>query len=631
MPTAERVDDKIVVKTHWNEAELIKQVPGARWDNTEKHWTLELTWTACVQMRGIFGKHLVLGDELKAWARDERVFRIDPAIAMREIVEEMPEHDYIDSRLFGFQKAGVHWMLNAGSAILADEMGTGKTVQTLEMLRQLEQTPESALPALIICPNSMKGTWAREAGTWFPGAVPFVISGTAVQRKKLFAAAKLNPNALVIINFEGVRSHSRLAGYGSEALKGCMSCVKSGYVGVKESQCEMHPRELNTQKFRVVVVDEAHRIKDPKAKQTRAIWAVAKDAQRRYALTGTPVASDPSDLWSILHFVDPLEFPFKSKFVDRYCLTAYNAFGGMDIVGVNPPNKDEFFRILDPRFRRTPKALVLKQLPKKIRQRRPISMTDKQKKAYTELDKTLVTRLEDGSLLIAKSDLTAAIRLLQFSSAYMEEGEPKKVKVVDKWTGEVTYEWRPTWKMTDVSPKLDAMEEIVNEMAGRPIAICAEHSQLIDLAEQRLIKSGITYGKITGNVKQWERDIMLRDFQAGKLQVMIFTIKAGGVGLTMTAADTILFLQRSWSMIDNKQAEDRVHRIGSEIHESIQIIDLVTEGTVEVEQIGALWEKAERLEEITRDRARLAAEGLPTTALDAEELSLLNTELHGWK
>lgn len=630
MPTAERVDDKIVVKTHWNEAELIKQVPGARWDNTEKHWTLELTWTACVQLRGIFGKELKIGDGLRSWAAMERVGRVDPAIAMREVIDESEVHSYIDPRLFGFQKAGVHFLLEAGSAILADEMGTGKTVQTLETLRQMHKHDE-ALPALIICPNSMKGTWAREAGTWFPEAVPIVIAGTAIQRKKLFAAAAKNPKALVIINFESVRSHSRLAGYGSEALKGCMSCVKSGYVGVKESQCEMHPRELNTIPFKVSVVDEAHRIKDPKAKQTRAIWAVGGKIQRRYALTGTPVASDPSDLWSILHYVHPLEFPFKSKFVDRYCLSTYNAFGGMDIVGINPPAKEEFFKILDPRFRRTPKALVLKQLPQKVRQRRPISMTDKQKKAYTELDKNLVTRLEDGSLLIAKSDLTAAIRLLQFSSAYMEEGEPKKVKVVDKWTGEVTYEWRPTWKMTDTSPKLDAMEEIINEMAGRPIAICAEHSQLIDLAEQRLIKSGITYGKITGDVKQWERDIMLRDFQAGKLQVMIFTIKAGGVGLTMTAADTILFLQRSWSMIDNKQAEDRVHRIGSEIHESIQIIDLVTEGTVEVEQIGALWEKAERLEEITRDRARLAAEGLSTEALDSEELSLLNTELHGWK
>lgn len=626
MPAAERVGDEILVQTHWNEAELIKQVPGARWNSDDKVWTLPLTWVACLQLRGIFKNSLVLGPELKLWARDERMFRIEPVMAMRELIEETPAHAHIDDRLYGFQKAGVAFLLQAGSALLGDEMGTGKTVQTLETLRQLD-TKDQALPALIICPNSMKGTWAREAETWFEGAMPYVIAGPAAKRKAQFNDAMKDPNALVIINFETVRLHSRISGFGSIALKGCKSCVKSGFVGVKESQCEMHERELNKIPFQTVVIDEAHRVKDPNAKQTRAIWATAqgKHVKHRYALTGTPIANSPADLWSVLHFVDPREFPYKSKFVDRYCLNAWNPYGGLDIIGINPEHKDEFFKVLDPRFRRTPKALVLKQLPPKIRQRRTVQMTDKQKKAYKEIEKTLTTRLEDGSLMILKSDLTANLRLIQFSSAYMEQGPDKQVKVVDKWTGETRYEMRPTWRMTDVSPKLDAMMDVIDEMAGRSIAICAEHAQLINLAEQRLQKAGIMYGKITGDVQQWERDIMLKEFQAGNTQVMLFTIKAGGVGLTMTKADTILFLQRSWSMVENKQAEDRVHRIGSEVHDSINIIDLVTEDTVEVDQIGDLWEKAERLEEITRDRARLSAAGISTEALDHAELAILNT------
>lgn len=626
MPTAERVDDEIVVKTHWNEAELIKMVPGARWNNEEKHWTLPLSWAACLQLRGIFTNTLVLGPELKMWARDERTFRVDVALRLREVVEPSDVHAHIDDRLYGFQKAGVDFLLRAGSALLGDEMGTGKTVQTLETLRQLD-LKDRALPALIICPNSMKGTWAKEAATWFPDATPYVIAGTAVKRKKLFTAAMNDDTALVIINFESVRMHSRIAGFGSIALKGCKSCKSSGYVGVKEAQCEMHERELNKIPFQTIVIDEAHRVKDPNAKQTRAIWATGQgsDVKHRYALTGTPIANSPEDIWSIMHFVAPDEYPYKSKFVDRYCLNAWNAWGGLDVIGINPAHKEEFFKILDPRFRRTPKALVLKQLPPKMRSRRVVQMTDKQAKAYKEIEKTLTTRLEDGSLMILKSDLTANLRLIQFSSAYMEQGPDKQVKVVDKWSGETRYEMRPTWKMTDVSPKLDAMEEILDEMAGRQIAICAEHAQLINLAEQRLQKAGITYGKITGEVQQWERDIMLAQFQKGELQVMLFTIKAGGVGLTMTAADTILFLQRSWSMVENKQAEDRVHRIGSEKHEVIHIIDLVAEDTVEVDQIDDLWAKAERLEEITRDRSRLAAEGVSTEALDHEELALLNT------
>ena len=98
-----------------------------------------------------------------------------------------------------------------------------------------------------------------------------------------------------------------------------------------------------------------------------------------------------------------------------------------------------------------------------------------------------------------------------------------------------------------------------------------------------------------------DRRVALDRFQAGQLRVLLFTIGAGGVGLTMTAADTIVFLQRSWSLIQNLQAEDRVHRLGSEIHEAIHVIDVVCPDTVEEWQIAAVHRKLLRLEEIRRD------------------------------
>jgi SNF2 family DNA or RNA helicase len=199
------------------------------------------------------------------------------------------------------------------------------------------------------------------------------------------------------------------------------------------------------------------------------------------------------------------------------------------------------------------------------------------------MESQLITRLDDGTIVFAPNTLSQTTRLLQMSSAYG------------------TTEDDGTYHMLEPSPKLDVMMELLEEMEGRPLVVCALSKQLINLASARLEKSGIQHGLITGDVHEMDRRRNLDQFQDGKLRALLVTIGAGGVGLTMTAADTILFLQRSWSLIQNLQMEDRVHRIGSEIHEAIHIIDVVAPDTVEEWQIAAVHQKLIRLEEIRRD------------------------------
>jgi len=600
VPHAELVEDRIVVQTLWNEKEQIKRIPGARWNSTTKAWTLSPSWASCVQLRYMFPT-ITYGDGLRALIVAHRRDRVEPSLLLRELSQT----DRDVGRLYPFQRVGVDWLHVAGSALLADEMGTGKTIQVLTLLNELED----ALPALVICPNSTKFNWRDEAWKWFPWARSYVINGSAAERAKILKEAAQDDSALVIINIEAVRGHSRLAPFGSIRLASCPDCGGQD-PRVTAARCEVHPRQLNDIAFRTVVVDEAHRIKDPHAKQTRACWAVGhgKTVTRRLALTGTPIANDPSELWSIGHFVDPVEYPRRSAFVDRYCLLAWGTYGGLEVKGVNPEHKDEFYQILDPRFRRMLKKIVLPQLPPKVRTTRHVELTPKQFKAYREIEESLVTRLEDGSLMVAKDDLVAQIRLLQFSSASMHSTPDG-------------------YRMCDPSPKVDALVEIVEERAGRPFVAAAEHRQLVELAAARLEKLHVHHGLITGGQSTYERNAILNSFQSGQLSVLLFTLKAGGTGLTMTAADLIVFMQRSWSMVDNVQAEDRVHRIGSEVHESIQVMDLVARGTVEETQVGRLWEKAMRLEEITRDRARLAAAGLSTHELDDEEQRIMDSNL----
>jgi SNF2 family DNA or RNA helicase len=177
------------------------------------------------------------------------------------------------------------------------------------------------------------------------------------------------------------------------------------------------------------------------------------------------------------------------------------------------------------------------------------------------------------------------------------------------------------------SSKLDALEEVLEELGDARCVIAAEHRQLIELASARLAKLGISHLLITGEVAPHDREVALAALNEGRIRCLLFTVKAGGVGLDMSSVDTLVNLQRSWSLADSKQTEDRVHRIGSERHQVVRIIDIITRNTVEETQVERLYEKLARLDEITRDREKLRAAGQSTAALDAEEAALLQTNL----
>lgn len=611
----------VLHNTMWMDKPLIAQIPGKEWDGGR--WTLPLSWAACIQARALFGDRLKVGQVLGGWSRVEKMRR-DAALELRDAREPVNTYAYDadnDHRevLYPFQVPGRDFLVAAKHALLGDEMGSGKTLQTLAALRAVDKT-EGAYPALVVCPNSTKRNWAREIRKWLPEANPVVIDGSAAKRRKQLEAAADVENAVYIVNIESVRLHSRLASYGSVRLKKCRECdTVAGDETLTPAKCESHDKELNAIPFRVCVLDEAHRVKDPRALQTRAIWRVfhGESVRYRWALTGTPVANHPGDVWSILHTIAPHEFPRKSAFIDRYALTEFNAFGGMSIVGLNPVTRDEFLSLLDVRFRRMLKALVLDQLPEKTRIVRHVEMSPKQAKAYKEVADEYVLTTESGDKLVMNGNLPAATRLLQLASAMCD---------IDK--GE-TPEDPGTWKvsLTDPSSKVDELMSIIDDNPEKPLAIAAEHRQLIDLAARRLSAAGIEYGVITGGVSGAKRDETIEAFQSGKLKYILFTYKAGGVGLNMTAADTLVRLQRSWSLIDNQQGEDRVHRIGSEVHEAVTIIDIITADTIEETQVEKLYAKLTRLEEIVRDREQLQAAGKSTAHLDAEAARIESVDL----
>jgi SWI/SNF-related matrix-associated actin-dependent regulator 1 of chromatin subfamily A len=587
----------IIISAEWRLKEICRSLPGSKWDADKNVWRIPVSWTGCLSLRSTFGEQLEIGPALAEWARNEKSTRIDPANFLRDV--EMSEEG--DEDLFPHQRAGVEFLAKARRALLADEPGLGKTAQAIRSLKRLQDQGEEVFPALIVCPNTLKSNWEREFDRWWPGINIQIIKGSAVQRRKAFE----DEAQVYIINWESIRSHSRLQSYGSIALARCKEC--GGHDSrVTVARCEVHKRELNAIPFKSVIADEIHRSKDPKSKQTRALWAASGAADIRFALTGTPIANTVVDLWPILHWLDEKEWPSKTKWLDRYVNTMMNAFGGLMILGLKPNMEAEFYAGIHPRMRRMLKQRVLPWLPEVINDRRDVEMGAKQAKAYkqmlenmiAELDKSPAERFEEAyeqgetEIIVAPNPLTQTMRLLQFASSY------GTMELVDG---------REKMLLSDPSCKVDAlMDDIESGDFGEDsVAVCAVSRQLIEILSARLTKEKIAHGLITGAQSGDERQKAIDDFQAGRTKWILFTAQAGGVGVTLTTARRLVMLQRPWSLVDYKQALDRVHRIGSEIHDSILITDYVTEGTIEERVIEALDGKAENFEQIVRDKNQL--------------------------
>jgi SNF2 family DNA or RNA helicase len=574
----------ITINAEWRFKELCKALPGSAWSSEDGVWRVPLSWTSCLALRSTFQDQLVIEPGLEAWAFDKLNTRISPALSLRDL----EDHDG-DDDLFPHQRAGVAFLATAKRALLADEPGLGKTAQAIRALKAMSDSGEEVFPALIVCPNTLKKTWEREFRKWWPDVKTQVIKGTAAKRKKQFA----EDSDVIIINWESLRSHSRLAPFGSVALTRCVEC--GGHdEKVSTNRCEVHRGELNEIDFKAVIADEIHRSKEPKSKQTRALWAATGDADIRFALTGTPIANDVVDLWSILHWLSPEDWPTKTKWIDRYIDTMMNAFGGMMVIGVKPHMQEEFNKTVNPYMRRMLKKTVLPWLPEVVNERRDVEMSTKQKKAYDQMRDHMIAELQEGEVLTAPSVLTQTLRLLQFASSYAE-------LEVDEKTGE------PHATLSDPSCKVDALMSDIKsgDFGDDSVAVCAVSRQLIELLSAALTKAEIPHGLITGAQNEDERQWAIEDFQSGKIKWILFTAQAGGVGVTLTAARRLIMLQRPWSLVDHKQALDRVHRIGSEIHDSIIITDYVTEGTIEERVIEVLETKADNFEQIVRDKDKL--------------------------
>lgn len=583
--------NRIKVTTPFVMKEHVKAVPGARWDSENREWTVPLSWTACLALRNEFSD-LVIEPNLREWA-----LKVGPIKrwlrSSRFNVDINPDDVHINKMVMAdeFEWLYPHQKMDAisiymasGSYLLLNEVGVGKTGAALAGLRLLDISSSQGgtvnpFPVLVVAPKSMLRTWEREIRKAFPDAwgeesrTISIVDGTPTKVR-----AALEPGFdFYIVGWELLRRYSRQAPYGSTPLPDGANVDK----------------ELNFLGTSTIIGDEIHRITNPTSQRSRAFKYMAHRANYRIGLTGTPIDDGAVDLWHLLHCVCPTEYPTKSSYVSRYLLEEFGEWGERVITGINPTRDDEFRMNLETCTRRMTTA-ILPNLPPVITSIRFVELPPKHRKAYDSMKRTLVAEIEGGTLT-AQNQLVKAGRLVQLANSYGE------LIVEDDGT--------ERFAMTDNSPKLDAlMEDITNgDYDGHQVVIFSDSKQMLTFLEDRLesAKPPRTYVKITGDVTGEDRQRAMDAFQAGEKQFCLLT-RAGGEGITLTAADIMIRLIRPWSYRVDTQVAARVRRIGSEIHEHIKYIDYLVENTIDEEVVIRLNSKGEAAEEVLRDGELLA-------------------------
>ena len=573
--------DRISITADFVDRERIKAVPGARWVAKDSTWQVPLSVPSATILQSEFGARLEASTAVKKAIRKLSASREQSLeLSLNPLAKDYTPITPGDERLRPYQRLGVDWLLTAETGLLGDEMGAGKTAQVVTALDSIEG------PHLIVCPKSVLWTWQREIAQWSSTLTPVVAAGSVAARRKAFATIEAGEANVLLIGYEALRSHTRNAPYGSIKLKRCEDC--GGLPGaVTEARCETHKKEANHIQWTSVVCDEAHRMKDAKALQTRAVWAVAHtpSVKFRWALTGTPVANSATDIWSILHFLDPVSWPSKTTFLDRWMDIVPNPWGGMQVLGIKPERTKEFHDLVDPYLLRRTKAMVLPDLPPKVRMVLTCELSPKERKAYVQMRDDLIAELEDGTDLMALNPMVQVARLLQLASSTM---------ITDEYSGAPT--------PVEPSTKLALLDEALDDIPeGESVIVWFAHRKLLHLAEARLEKAGRNFVSFHGQCTDMERANAEQAFQAGNVPIMLLTIGAGKEGITLTRAATQIYVQRTWSLIDDLQSQDRLHRPG-QTAEQVTIIDLISEGTVEERLHEVLQTKAEGLEAVVRDR-----------------------------
>jgi len=522
------------------EERLVPKQAGFRWDPQAKTW-----WTDDQKKAGRLAEYSDddVRERLEAAAREHaetlaasRATDADVDIPAPAGLEYLP-----------FQRAGIAFAAKRAGTLIGDEMGLGKTIQALGVINL-----QKSARVLVICPAFLRLNWAREAERWLIDERAIMVVDPKV---KAFEAPPADVPSLVIIGYEGATKHASA---------------------------------LQSIKWDLLVVDESHRLKNGKAKRTQAIfgfwsktdrrWVDGIRADRRLCLTGTPILNRPSELWTSLKALDPQVWRSKSYFERRYC-DAHQTRWGWDNTGAT--NLEE----LNEKLRTTVlvrrlKSEVLTELPAKRRQvvRLPANGASRAVKAEAsayEKHEAMLAELRAAVELAKASDDPGA-----YEAAVKALGEGAKVAFAD--ISRVRHETA----VAKVPHVVAHLEDVLE--TGHKVVLFGHHKDVLAAIADSLPEN--SWETITGDVAMDDRDERVARFQTDdECQIILGTIGAMGVGLTLTAASHVIFAELDWVPGNVTQAEDRCHRIGQT--EPVLVQHIVLEGSLDARMADTIVDK----------------------------------------
>ncbi|MEH7126499.1 DEAD/DEAH box helicase [Bacillus sp. JJ1773] len=440
-----------------------------------------------------------------------------------------------------YQKLGMSWLLflrkYGFGACLADDMGLGKTIQLISYLLKVKEEEADSGPALIICPTSVLGNWQKEIERFAP---------------------ELN----VYLHYGGNRSKSE-----EFVEKASAADVVLTSYGLTALDVE----DFESVKWGSISIDEAQNIKNAQTKQSKAVRRLK--GKHHIALTGTPMENRLSELWSIFDFTNHGYLGSMGQFQKRFVLPIEKD-DNKEKVG----QLQAFIRPFLLRRTKRDEEVAL-NLPDKLEQKEYCPLTAEQASLYEQLVKDTFEQIESLSAFERKGLILQMLsrlkQLCNHPALYLKEEKPSKV--------------------IERSAKLEKLNELVESVLDQGES-CLIFTQYIEMGNiiRGMIKKrfGVEVPFLNGSVPKNERDRMIEQFQSGKFPVFLLSLKAGGTGLNLTAANHVIHYDRWWNPAVENQATDRAYRIGQK--RFVHVHKMICTGTLE-EKIDAMLEKKQSL------------------------------------
>ena len=462
----------------------------------------------------------------------------------RQLIERLRDLDGIPevappagliAELRPYQCEGLNWLQFLRefrfAGILADDMGLGKTLQALAHLLLETESGRADRPSLVVAPTSLMFNWLQETRRFAPQLKVLVLQGP--QRKDRFAA--IAEHDLVLTTYPLLARDQQV---------------------------------LLARPYHLLILDEAQVIKNPKAQASQVVHRI--DARHRLCLTGTPMENHLGELWALFDVLLPGLLGDKKDF-RRLFRTPIEKHG-------NDAAAQRLRRRVRPFLLRRTKQQVVLELPDKTEIVQRIELEGKQRELYETVRLTMHRRVRDEIKRqgLARSQIVVLDALLKLRQVCCDPRLVKSEQV----------------RALGASAKLEMLMQLLPEMVeeGRRILLFSQFTGMLDLIEQAVCQADIDFVKLTGRTR--DRQTPVQRFQQGAVPLFLISLKAGGVGLNLTAADTVIHYDPWWNPAVERQATDRAHRIGQ--RRAVFVYKLICAGTVE-EKIQAMQQRKQTL------------------------------------